>query len=139
MGLLIALDALVSIGMVETGTNQLHDNKYHFVHVSLNSGKSTIVDMGPMTSTIWISILAFVMIAVLMAMKAKGAFIIGIMFGSIVYWVRHPSDLPDTIFVRASDVKFSIWFQWSEEDIYKILRLVADLVFIGYFFMSRIC
>jgi xanthine/uracil/vitamin C permease (AzgA family) len=112
VGMLIALDALTEIGMVQTGTY-------------------TILSMGPFTSKIWISILAFVAIALLMSARVKGAFVIGIMLGSILYWMGHPETWPEQIFVETSDIKFYFPFSFDSNQIYDVLRLVVDLLFIG--------
>ena len=117
MGLLITLDALTQIGMVKTGSY-------------------TILDMGQFTSKIWISIIAFISIALLMSRKVKGAFIIGVVFGSIAYWIGHTDELPESIIIRRSDIHCISPLEWTYwGDTSKVLRLVVDLLFIGNIYL----
>lgn len=112
MGLLVALDALTSIELVEPG-------------------KYTILDMGDFTSKIWISILSFVVIALLMSRRVKGAFVIGIMLGSVLFWSLHPDEWPSQLLARPADITFALPIHFHSSNIYAIGRLVLDLLFIG--------
>lgn len=66
-----------------------------------------------------------------MSFRVKGAFIIGILMGSSLYWALHPEELPGVFVVKPSDIEFSFPLDFKEDNIYSILRLVGDLLFIG--------
>jgi xanthine/uracil/vitamin C permease (AzgA family) len=120
VGLLIALDALTSIHLVE-------------------SGRYTITDMGTFTSKIWISILSFVIIALLMSRRVKGAFFMGIVFGSTIYWAVNPGEWPSELLVKASDFAFAVPIDLKADDVYNVFRLVGDLLFIGKYCFKVVC
>lgn len=50
-------------------------------------GKYTVVDMGEMTPEIYTSLAAIVIITVALHYHVKGAFCIGLVFGTVVYWI----------------------------------------------------
>ena len=49
-------------------------------------GKYTILDMGEMTEEVVVAISALVIVAVLLHYHVKGAFCIGLILGTLVWW-----------------------------------------------------
>ncbi len=50
-------------------------------------GKYTIVDMGPITTEVIIAVAAIIIVAAALHYHVKGAFCIGLFFGTIAWWV----------------------------------------------------
>jgi len=67
IGLITALAGAVELGLVVRG-------------------KYTILELGPLTAQLAIGLIAVVIIGVAMHFHFKGAFVLGLFFGSVVYW-----------------------------------------------------
>lgn len=60
-------------------------------------GRYTIVDMGEITSEVVIAISALIIVAACLHYHVKGAFCLGLIFGTVVWWMVEPHDAPKKV------------------------------------------
>jgi len=119
VGLLIGLEALVQLGLVKTG-------------------EKTVLDVGNITPEIYIAMCSFLIIGISLHHRIRGAFLIGLFFGTIMFWLVQNNDTADSwpphnIFVNSSSLSVSLTnIQWNNprESIYILFKLVFDLLII---------
>lgn len=115
VGLLIALEALIELGLVRTGVK-------------------TVLDVGVFTPEIYIAMVSFLMIGVLLHHRIRGAFLIGLFFGTMMALINTNSTWPPSdIFVSRSSLNISLAnIQWKNptESIYVLFKLCFDLLII---------
>ena len=119
VGLLIGLEALVQLGLVKTG-------------------EKTVLDVGILTPEIYIAMCSFLIIGISLHHRIRGAFLIGLFFGTIMFWLVQNNDTgdswpPHNIFVNSSSLSVSLSnIQWNnpKESIYILFKLVFDLLII---------
>lgn len=118
VGLLIGLEALVEIGLVKTGEH-------------------TVLGVGVLTPEIYIAIASFLIIGISLHHRIRGAFLIGLFFGTMMFWVisdnSNNSWPPKNIIVNAGSLTLSLGnIQWNNprECIYDLFKLVFDLCII---------
>jgi adenine/guanine/hypoxanthine permease len=126
VGLLIALEALTEIGLVR-------------------SGEHTVLDIGNFNEEIYIAMLAFVGIGLALHYRIRGAFLLGLSFGTIAYWLLaffSDRKIVDqltwhSVFIQDGDIHASLngdaWKKLSDSKIY---RLIFDLYIIGIILLN---
>lgn len=128
VGLLIALEALIEIGLVRSGEN-------------------TVLDIGNFTIEIYIAMFAFVIIGLALHYRVRGSFLIGLGFGTLCYWLikflglsseRDDTPWPSGIMVMSDEVRFSLvsLLDHSVLSDGRIHRLVFDLFIIGMILLN---
>jgi AGZA family xanthine/uracil permease-like MFS transporter len=124
VALLIALEAMVEIGLVQTGEH-------------------TVLDIGNFTPEIYIAMGAFIVIGLALHYRIRGAFLIGLSFGALFNWIsmiiqnKHITWSASDIFVDGADMtaRFSdISFSSIKEN--TVYRLVFDLYVIGVILLN---
>ena len=60
-------------------------------------GRYTIVDMGEITNEVVIAISALIIVAACLHYHVKGAFCLGLIFGTVVWWMVEPHDAPKKV------------------------------------------
>lgn len=121
VGLLIALEALYEIGLVTTGEH-------------------TVLDIGAFTPESYISMFAFVVIGLALHYKIRGAFLIGLVCGTLLVWMskgkdspwppKHFTINPGDINAKSSDMS------WRSANRNVIYRLVFDLYVVGVILLN---
>ena len=118
VGLLIGLEALVEIELVKTGEH-------------------TVLDVGVLTPEIYIAIASFLIIGISLHHRIRGAFLIGLFFGTVMFWITQKGSNnswpPKHIFVNGSSLSLSSAnIQWinPKDSIYNLFKLVFDLCII---------
>lgn len=99
-----------------------------------------MLDIGEFTTTTYIAMFAFVVIGLALHYRIRGAFLIGLVFGTFLYWIVNgkSSDWPpQKIFLEAGDfgAKTSD-ILWKAIDRGKVYRLVFDLYIIGVILLN---
>lgn len=125
VALLIALEALTEIGLVR-------------------SGEYTVLDIGNFNDEIYIAMFAFVGIGISLHFRVRGAFLIGLVFGSVAYSlygfitgqnVFHLSY--SSVFIQNGDISISLsGLSWDKLSNSKIYRLIFDLYIIGIILLN---
>ncbi len=130
VGLLIALEALIEIGLVRTGQH-------------------TVLDIGSFTLDIYIAMVAFVLIGLALHYKIRGSFLIGLGFGAIVFWICkwmgiETSDgsanslWPTDNMIDSNQLSISFAHLLSSSSLAdgRVTRLVFDLYIIGVILLN---
>ena len=99
-------------------------------------GKFTILEMGPVTPSIVIAILSTILIAVALHHHVKGAFISGMIVGTVSYWTYSNSWPTQWSSLPAFDLNSD--FRLTTGDSASLLTLVADLLFLYLLVLSGI-
>jgi adenine/guanine/hypoxanthine permease len=123
VGLLIALQALTEIGIVTTGQH-------------------TVLDIGEFNADIYIGIISFILISLALHFKLRGAFLIGLVFGTFMHWlvtvVADEDDQPNPVFITTGDLQWGFGSttisQAGQKSI--VYRLVFDLYIIGIILLN---
>ena len=92
----------------------------------VQTGRYTIVDIGPITDEVILSLLGFIVIAVALYFKIKGAFCITLILNTIVWWT-YKMEWPDSI-VETPIVEYAHPFRCT--DYLSQALLVFELVFL---------
>lgn len=130
VGLLIALEALTEIHLVQKGDR-------------------TVLGIGEFNSEIVIAMFAFVVIGVALHYRLRGSFLIGLLFGSLCYWVLvliqqhgHVHIASSNIVVEGKEVDFSLTETLrsirglSGNEAFSVWRLTFDLLTIGIILLN---
>lgn len=129
VGLLIALEALTEIGLVRTGEH-------------------TVLDIGSFTIEIYIAMFSFVVIGLALHYRVRGAFLIGLVFGTCLFWIatflhinstkdEKANPWPESIFIRNGEIDAglqSLTTATLQNNV--IYRLVFDLYIIGVILLN---
>jgi AGZA family xanthine/uracil permease-like MFS transporter len=125
VGLLIALESLIEIGLVRTG-------------------ERTVLDIGEFDAEIYISMIAFVAIGLSLHFKIRGSFLVGLILGTSLFWawavVSGESGTTfnsSDILIKGHDVDFSLdGFSKSTVTKSMVYKLVFDLYIIGIILLN---
>ena len=119
ISLLIGLEALVEIGLVKTGE------------------KTVLVVGNIYTPEIYIAIASFLIIGISLHHRIRGAFLIGLFFGTMMFWIQNSNSNnswpPKNIFINGGSLTVSLDnIQWTnpKESYYDLFKLVFDLCII---------
>lgn len=125
-GLLIALEALIEIGLVKNGSEVL-------------------LNIGEFSLDIYIAVIAFVGIGLALHFKIRGAFLIGLIFGTSMFWLKELIEnkvnyvnfnINDFV-IHSNDVQVSLDSKsWAKLYDYKMYRLIFDLYIIGVILLN---
>lgn len=125
VGLLIALESLTEIGLV-------------------TKGDRTVLDIGTFDAEIYISMVAFVAIGLALHFKVRGAFLVGLVLGTSMYWLwlvsigdyNHHITSEDAV-INTSDlgIDFS-GFTRTTVSKTMVYKLVFDLYIIGVILLN---
>ncbi len=125
VGLLIALESLTEIGLVR-------------------SGERTVLDIGEFNAEIYIAMAAFVVIGIALHYRVRGAFLIGLVLGTVLYWAFQVVDGEGEVHVSSSDVFVGMSdltmsfasFTLDNASRSLVYRLVFDLYVIGVILLN---
>eukprot|EP01034_Spumella_vulgaris_P026831 gene26831-33472_t len=109
----------------------------------VRKGDRTVLDIGEFNAEIYIAMIAFITIGIALHYRVRGAFLIGLVLGSVLYWLLmlsegHGSRISySDVFVGTNDLQFSFaGFSLSTVSRNTVYRLVFDLYVIGVILLN---
>ena len=106
----------------------------------MQTGEHTVLDIGQFNTEIYIAMFSFIVIGLALHYRIRGAFLIGMLCGTFLYWIAlgsHSSWPPSRVTIKNGDIRANVHdIAYNSVSSSKVLRLVFDLYVIGVILLN---